>query len=307
MEIEVIHKDSLGVSTNKLFNLSTLGFIKHFGLAGQSYGTTIRAIRRAIGTYFLYHDFFKTTDLINSRFSKPPAYFYDPTDQGDFSTIAGRAIADFLARRIDGATHTYTYEGAMLMEGFNKINVPRADLYCFNSLNQFAIESKGFSDRTVSENQMTIHKTQSNQGPLDIQFSVASVSYNLYNKIKNKYYDPVNDNSKFNIELNRKISSTYYSGFAELLKEKNDLPTLNFSDKNREFTLMPIYSPYDDYLFHDRKFRYRPYRYGTLFLVLDKRIKQFAKEGFLKNEEKNEISEDGLYIDNDGIGLMIDF
>jgi hypothetical protein len=154
---------------------------------------------------------------------------------------------------------------------------------------------------------MTIHKTQSNQGPLDIQFSVASVSYNLYNKIKNKYYDPVNDNSKFNIELNRKISSTYYSGFAELLKEKNDLPTLNFSDKNREFTLMPIYSPYDDYLFHDRKFRYRPYRYGTLFLVLDKRIKQFAKEGFLENEEKNEIAEDGLYIDNDGIGLMIDF
>jgi hypothetical protein len=42
-------------------------------------------------------------------------------------------------------------------------------------------------------------------------------------------------------------------------------------------------------------------------LVLDKRIKQFAKEGFLENEEKNEIAEDGLYIDNDGIGLMIDF
>jgi hypothetical protein len=307
MEIEVIHKDSLGVSTNKLFNLSTLGLIKHFGLARQSYGTTIRALRRAIGAYFLYHDFFKRSDLINSRFSKPPAYFYDPTEQGDFSTIAGRAIADFLARRIDGATHTCTYEGAMLMGGHNNINVPRADLYCFNSLKQFAIESKGFSDRTLSEKEMRNHKTQSRQGPLDIQFSVASVSYNLYDKIKNKYYDPVNENSKFNFELNRKISSTYYSGFADLLKEQKDVPTLNFSDKNREFNLIPIYSPYDDYLFYNSKFRFRPYRYGTLFLVLDKRVKKFATEGFLKNEEKNEIAEDGLYIDNDGIGLMLDY
>jgi hypothetical protein len=307
MDIEVIHKDALGVSTNKSFNLSTLGLIKHFGLAGQSYGTTIRAIRRAIGAYFLYHDYFKRTDLINSRFSKPPAYFYDPTDQGDFSTIAGRAIADFLARRIDGATHTYTYEGAMLMAGHNNVNIPRADLYCFNSSKQFAIESKGFDVRTVSENEMTTHKTQSGQGPLDVQFSVASVSYNLYHKIKNKYYDPVNDNSEFNNDLNKKISSTYYSGFAELLKEQRDLPTLNFSEQNREFNLIPIYSPYDDYLFYDRTWRHRPYRHNTVFLVLDKRIKNFANEGFINNEEKNEITEDGLYIDNDGIGLMLDY
>lgn len=307
MDIEVIHKDASGVSTTKSFNLSTLGLIKHFGLAGQNYGTTIRAIRRAIGAYFLYHDYFKRTDLLNSRFSKPPAHFYDPTDQGDFSTIAGRAIADFLARRIDGATHTYTYEGAMLMAGHNNVNIPRADLYCFNSSKQFAIESKGFDVRTVSENEMTTHKTQSGQGPLDIHFSIASVSYNLYNKIKNKYYDPVSDNSEFNNDLNKKISAKYYSGFAELLKEQRDFPTLNLSEQNREFNLIPIYSPYDDYLFYDYKWRHRPYGHNTIFLVLDKRIKNFAFEGFINNEEKNVISQDGLYIDNDGIGLMLDY
>lgn len=307
MDIQVKHKDALGMVTNKSFNLSTLGFIKHFGLAGQSYGTTIRAIRRAIGTYFLYHDYFNRIDLINSRFSKPPAYFYDPTEQGDFSTIAGRAIADFLARRIDGATHTFTYEGAMLMAGHNNVNIPRPDLYCFNSSKQFAIESKGYDVRTISENEMTNHKTQSGQGPLNIQFSVASVSYNLYNKIKNKYYDPINNNSEFNNALNRKISSAYYSGFAELLQRQKDLSTIILPGQNREFNLIPIFSPNGKFLYNDPTWLYKAYRRNTVYLLLDKRIKTFAKEGFINNEEKNEITENGLYIDNDGIGLMHDF
>jgi hypothetical protein len=307
MDIEVTHMDSNNNSTQLTFKLSTLGLIKHFGLAGQSYGTTVRAIRRAIGTYFLYHDYFKRADLINSRFSQPPAQFYDPTDQGDFSTLAGRAIADFLARRIDGATHTFTYEGAMLMAGHNNVNIPRPDLYCFNSSKQFAVESKGFEVRTVSENEMQIHKVQSKQGPLNIQSSAASVSFNLYRKIKNKYYDPISDNFELDNNLNRQLSIDYYSGFAELVKEQREPLTLNFSEQGREFNLIPLYSPDDDFIFYDKIWRHRFYRHNTVFLVLDKRIKNFAIEGFINNEVKNEIAEDGLYIDNDGIGLMLDY
>lgn len=308
MEIEVEHQDGNKNINLKKFNLSTLGLIKHFGLAGQSYGTTIRAIRRAIGVYFFYYDYFKRKDIINSRFSKPANYFYDPTDQGDFSTVAGRAIADFLARRIDGATHTITYEGAMLLDGWNDFSVSRADLYCFNSCKQFAVEAKGYDVKTVSENEMKVHKIQSGQGPIkNIDFSVASVSYNLYNKIKNKYYDPKRERSEFNIDLNTKISSQYYSGFAELLKEQKDFPSLNFSDQNREFYLIPIYSS-DNELISYEKVRIRKYyRPNTVFLVLDKRIMNFALEGFVKNEERDVITDDGLYIDNDGIGLMRDY
>lgn len=306
MEIEVAHQDRTGAITQKKFNLSSLGLIKHFGLAGQSYGTTIRAIRRAIGAYALYRDYFKRIDLINSRFSKPDAPFYDPTEQGDFSTIAGRALADFLARRIDGATHTFTYEGAMLQAGHTNLNIPRADLYCFNSSKQFAVESKGFDVPSVSNNEMATHKNQSQQGPLKINFSVASVSYNLYTKIKNKYYDPINENQEFNNDLNRKLSEQYYSGFSELMREQRDFGTLNFSEKNREYKLVPLYSPYDDFIFYDRIWHPRFKDRNTVFLVLDKRIKQYANEGFVQNLEQNEILEDGLYIDNDGIGLMLD-
>jgi len=85
MDIEVIYKDKNNIKAKLVFKLSMLGLMKHFGLAGQSYGTTVRAIRRAIGTYFLYHDYFKRIDLINSRFSQPSPQFYDPTDKGDFT------------------------------------------------------------------------------------------------------------------------------------------------------------------------------------------------------------------------------
>jgi hypothetical protein len=306
MDIEVIYKDSASQIHNQNFKLPILGLLKHFGLAGQNYGTTIRAIRRAIGAYFLYHDYFKRSDLQNSRFSRPRNHFYDPTEQGDFSTIAGRAISDFLARRISKATHTVTYEGAMLKAGFPNVNIKRPDLYCFNSSAQFAIESKGFDDTSVSDNEMNKHKTQSKQGPLNIQFSVASVSYNIYSKVKNKYYDPVNDNSEFNFDLNLKLSQEYYSGFAQMLQQQTDFPELRLSS-DREFKLIPIYSLYDDYFFYDRFWRPKFSNRDTLFLVLDKRVSSFAREGFLSNDTQDIITEDGLYIDNDGVGLLIDF
>lgn len=307
MELEVIHQDLSGTKTNKIINISIVGLLKHFGLAGQDYGTTLRAIRRAIGAYFYYYDYFERASLINSRFSKPANYFYDPTDQGDFSTIAGRAIADYLARRINNATHTVTYEAAMKMNGFTDMRVSRADLYCYNSTKQFAIESKGFGVRTVSDNAMNTHKNQSGQGPLYIDFSVASVSFNLYDKIKTKYYDPINENGGYNEELNRKLSIDYYSGFAKLVSEhKNDFPKLALSESN-EYFLIPIFDSYQGLYKGGRFRRRRFYKDNVIFLVLDSRIENFAREGFVNNKQVDFVAEDGLYIDNDGVGLLFDF
>lgn len=304
MEIDIIHKNGLGISTTKVLKISTLGLLKHFGLAGQNYGTTMRAIRRAIGMYFQYSDFFNQKSLNASKFSQPLPAFYDPTEIGDFSTIAGKAIADFLARRLDNATHTHTYEAAMHAKGHRlSSKSKRPDLYCYGGGKQFSVESKGFSDATVSENAMAIHKNQSAQGPLKINFSVASVTYNLYNKVKVKYYDPISENNEFDYALNLELSRDYYRGFVQLLESQSTENTPLLSVNNKNYFLIQIF-PLNDSLSFTQILPLHQWLFqAKLYLAIHTDIRKFAIEGNLNDLE---YYDDILtYIDNDGIGLAV--
>ena len=304
MKIDIIHKNGLGISTTKVLKLSTLGLLKHFGLAGQNYGTTMRAIRRAIGMYFQYSDFFNQKSLSASKFSRPLPSFYDPTEIGDFSTIAGKAIADFLARRLDNATHTHTYEAAMHAKGHRLSSKSRRpDLYCYGGGKQFSVESKGFSDATVSENAMAIHKSQSAQGPLKINFSVASVAYNLYDKIRVKYYDPINEDNEFDYALNLDLSRNYYRGFVQLLDSQSVENIFLLSINNKNYFLVQLF-PLNNDLSSTQILLLYPWLFrAKLYLAIHTDVKKFAIEGNLTDLEYYD--DDLTYIDNDGIGLAI--
>ncbi len=67
---------------------------------------------------------------------------------------------------------------------------------------------------------MTTHKNQSTTGGIPVNFTVACVSYNLYNQVKCKYYDPYNDNIQFDFEGLKELTKIYYSGLSEFLNEK---------------------------------------------------------------------------------------
>ncbi len=56
--------------------------------------------------FLVYDDFLRGFN--NNRFSEPP--ICDPTEQGQFSGLAGKAIADFLSKKIDGSIFTIAYE-----------------------------------------------------------------------------------------------------------------------------------------------------------------------------------------------------
>lgn len=301
MNIEVEYKAGNGLVSNHTYFISRLALLKHFGMAGQGYGTFMRNIRRAIGMYFQYADFFGKIDLVQSRFGQSAEQFYDPTEISDFSTIAGKGIADFLAKRIDKATHTVTYEAAMVMKGHSLKNGSRPDLYCFNSTRQFAVESKGFSQATVSDSEMIKHKLQSAQGPLSCHFSVASVSFNMYKQIKNKYHDPINDNVGYDIELNSGLSKQFYAGFAPLFD--NTQYIRNIRTFNTSYYLFPLFDPQTGFLLNNYRYRSWNLRKG-IYLLLNTNIREYAINGNIEDQNPPYLMDDDIYIDNDGIGLL---
>lgn len=299
MNLNVEHLDSNGNTINLNYNITKTAFLKHVGMAGLGYRPTVRSIRKSIGFLLSHKDFLKRKAFVQSKFSKPAPPFYDPDDIKHFSKQAGRAFSDFLARRISNAINTQTYEAALKLKGY-KLNTGRPDLYCFNHKSQFAIESKGLSDSTVSKKDMKGHKTQSQRGPLSVHFSVASVSYNLYDKVQNKYHDPVSPEAEFNESLNRDLSRAYYRGFSQLLEVANDFPQIEIENLGSTFYIIPIL-PLDEIEIYDFPRRYN----RNVNLLVDRRIRKYIEEGNLESNT-GYIQDDRIYIDNDGIGLLID-
>jgi hypothetical protein len=73
----------------------------------------------------------------------------DPTEKGQFSNLVGKAIADFLSKRIDHSLFTVNYEAAMRLKDISLSisgkQIRRPDLPAFVPNATFAIEAKGFS------------------------------------------------------------------------------------------------------------------------------------------------------------------
>lgn len=297
MNIQVQHKDASGHESSKCYSLTKPAFLKHFIMAGHKEQLSEETIQQKMnGALSYYRDYLQPEAFNADHFSLPPIEYADPTERSHFSNRAGLAIADFLAKRIDNAIYTGTYEAA-LGEKKMKIEGMRPDLLAFRKDKQvFAIEAKG---RSKGCGGMKKRKKQAESGEIPVNFSVACVSYNIYKKIKCKYYDPVDKNASFDEELFKALTKEYYKGFMGFL----NLPHSEFKHKEESFYTIKI----SDIIMHffGKDAVKLNNNEMSLQLLIPENIKEYAKNGmpFWKPIEDN--NDEKLYIDNDRIGIRL--
>lgn len=303
LNIEVEYLDKHGTMSNQNYYISKLGLVKHMAIAGQRYAPTSKKIFKTIGMFLQYSYFLQSNSLNKDKFSLPPYNIYDPTEKAQFSNIAGKGIADFLAKKIDNALHTVNYEAAMKIKKMPIVG-SRPDLLAFTNNETFAIEAKGYATKYVKD--MSEHKHQSQAGAIPVNFTVASVSYDLYNKVKCKYHDPYNANIPFDEELLSETTKKYYSGIIDFL-EFSDYKEVKH--KNESFYEIDILSSYFINEYYSDTFRYFFHdllHHNQLKLIVPKNITEYAEKGLDSHTEPFLYdSNEEIYIDNDRIGLKI--
>lgn len=215
MKLKVEHLDDKGQIEDIEINLSYLQFIKHLAFAGMGVNRSPYNSFRFLGFMFEFVQYWGPEP---DHFSIPEIIFNDPTELGQISNKIGKALADFLSKKIYGAKYTHNYEDAMVQNGY-PIKGERPDLYCDTRSKQFAVEAKGFKASTVSANKMLKHKSQSRQGPVPVHFSVASVAYNLYQAPSVKFHDPIGDDVKYSTDINNKLIALYYRSILDSIKQ----------------------------------------------------------------------------------------
>lgn len=312
MNIDVEYIDQTGTTHNQTHRLTRLAFTKHLAIAGQRYAPKPQKLIRTIALFLHYSSYILRQGFRNDRFSEPPILLSDPTEKGQFSSLAGKAIADFLSKRIDNSIYIVKYEAAMRMRGMPLFRVGRPVLLAFTNNSMFAPEAKGFSN---GPGNMADHKAQSKTGGIPVNFSVACVSYNLYNKVKCKYHDPFNDNFPYQEELFVALTKDYYIDLSEFLNEEyfdydiNEYQGEKFYEVHLTYRLVRK-------LFRD-EMRFHPFGRHEFFeiycptLLLPYQIEDYAKIGMSKGirsftlQSESEVPNNYLYIDNDRIGLRL--
>lgn len=307
MNISVEYIDTAGAISNQTYSLTRLAFAKHLAIAGQGYAPRPQKIMRTLGMFLHYSYYLQRNDFSNNRFSRPPRILSDPTEQGQFSTLAGKAIADFLSKRIDGSLFTTNYEAVAT----RPLRGQRPDLVAFSQNAIFTLEAKG--RHQTNPGNMVDHKTQAGSGNFPRNFSVACVSYNLFGQVTCKYHDPLNDNIPYDNQALQKATKKYYTGLADFLDQKyfkyrefdfqgEQFYEIELSYRNFE-KLFPEEFPFRHMWHFEILDFYRPR------LILPKNIHEYAENG-LTNEIKPFIFDgkehnENIYIDNDRVGLRI--
>ena len=307
MNILVEYKDTSGIISNRTYNLTRLAFAKHLAIAGQCYAPRPQKLIRTLGMFIHYSNYLQRQAFSNNHFSRPPRILSDPTEQGQFSTLTGKAIADFLSKKIDGSLYTTNYESV----ASRPLRGQRPDLVAFTQNTQFTLEAKG--RHQTNPGNMANHKAQADSGNYPRKFSVACVSYNLFGQVTCKYHDPFNDNIPFDNETFQRVTRKYYAGLADFLEQKyfkyqefdyhgEKFYEIELSYQNFE-KLFPDEFPFRHFWHFEILDYYRPR------LILPKSIKEYAETG-LTNETKPFIFEtkeldNNIYIDNDRVGLRI--
>jgi len=312
MNIEVEYINQAGLIHNQTHKMSRLTFAKHMAFAGQGYKINPSNLLRTLGIFLHYSQYIKRQDFcMNNCFSLPATIFSDPTEQGQFSNIAGKAIADFLSKRIDNSFFTLNYEAVAQKPLIGQ----RPDLVAFSQNAVFTIEAKG--RKANNPGNMAKHKIQAGSGTLKRSYSVASVSYNLYNRVLCNYHDPINDEIKYDSEGLRKSSAIFYSNLLEFINtdyfEVNKVDYQNEVFYEVDFSTEKFFknienfdnNSYFNHWYRDFLNYYRPK------LILPGNIKNLGKNGLTKDtkpfifEDKVNVKENKVYIDRDRIGLSI--
>lgn len=292
MEISIEYIDQAGNLSNRTESINAFGLAKHIAIAGQGYLPSIKYYTKIFGIFFHYIEYLKLNALNASRFSLPPPIRHDPTEKGQFSNLVGKGLGDFLSRQLSGAKVTHNYEAAMTLAGI-PVSGNRPDLYCIGDTFQFALEAKGYSTASISAKEMLKYKNQAQSGHLAVNFSVASVSYNLYERVQCNYHDPFNDNIEYNFSINQELNRRYYTGLFEYL----DFDYFRIEEgeiQNKHCYFIDILGPGTPYTLSFEGY--------SLALILQTEFKKFViKEEVHFNETI--IQEPLLYLDTDGVGF----
>lgn len=310
MNIPVSYIDQQGYEQNLNYNLSRAAFVKHMAIAGQGYAPKLQKLLRTFSMFFHYMYYIQNDSFNNNSFSEPPIHLSDPTEKGQFSNLAGRAIADFLSKRINQSIFTVNYEAAMKLKKI-PLNVRRPDLLAFTKTSMFAIEAKGYSG---GPGNMQAYKMQSQTGGIPVNFSVACISYNLYNNIQCNYHDPYYVDISYDNKLLKILTKRYYSGLSKYLnKEYFQYSTVRIQDEYF-YEIELSYKPFE------KLFRYEfPLMHFCCCKILDYykprillpiHIEYYSEYG-ITNEiepfifEPIKYEEQDIYIDNDRVGIKI--
>lgn len=305
MELKVKHKTQNGEIRDETHSLGYYALIKHIVCAGTgrfSIFNSLYYLRKSFGMLSYYNEYLNRHDFELGKFSCPPetSNHYDPTELSQFSCIAGKGIADFLAKRIDNAIFSVGYE-AFLKQNRITLRGTRADLVLFkNNGERFVLESKGrkskYEEKTLNDALQQTRKGLSVLSQYEINFGVVCASFDLYNDIKSYYYDPsFGDEIKRNSTL-KELSKLYYKSFFEILK--NSKNTKTFKHKGEVFINIELseFSIFENHPLYNTS------------LIVPHNIEELSETGISENNiptfKKSEIDDNELiYIDNDKIGF----
>ena len=274
-EIEI--KDSNGKLSVKNDSISYLAFVKTLAFAGiNSKSNTLQTIFR-----FLTFIFDFAPSFFDGHFHLHPEIENDPTERNQFSNKIGRTFAIYLAKREYGAKYVYCYECALKQKG-HKIAGARPDYYCDTSTTFFSLEAKGSGKGSVSDSVMQTVKKQAQSGVLPKLFSVASNTYNIYNRPRIKFYDPENKIKNYDRDLSVLLRKDYYAGVAKIVESR--------------------------YFFRTESPEPNFYAYSTI--LCPDLLKILVHKSIIQNKDlTDEITtyeKESIFIDTDGIGLCID-
>jgi len=301
MNIAVEYKDLSGNINTCSYYLTRIAFAKHMAFSGQGYAPLPHKLMRIIGMFIHYSHYLRRHEFYSNRFSVPPNPLYDPTEKGQFSNIAGKAIADFLSKKINDSLITVNYEAAMKLRSM-PIKGTRPDLIAYSQNSMFAIEAKGYSNGCGN---MSKHKEQSTTGKIPVNFTVACVSHYMYNRITCKYYDPYNEDVPFDYDTFKQLSKQYYSGLAGFLnRDFFEYRTIEVNSEkfyaiNISYDFFSNFFPFYRIFVHDLLNLYQ------LQIILPVNIKELARNGISTDTEpfRFDMDQYNIYIDNDRVGL----
>lgn len=288
MKLNVEHKDINGNINHLVFDLSLPEFILYLSYAGLgSRHSKLKKIRY-VSNMYKYALFWN-----NKNFKLPKIIMSDPTAVGQLSNEIGLAISNFLATKIYNANYSINYEYLMNINKHVLNQTQRPDLYCIDrsGQKQFALEAKGTKKQKIYASDIADAKQQASSGPLRIHFCVASIAYDLYDKPKVKFHDPVGSDFPFEEEKFHKVQEYHYEMILNFLEKYKR------EDFDNEYYKYTIPFPFEK----DSAFGFK---HPLVSFVLNKNI-MYGK--YEQSENINLVNEENLFINEDGVGILIEY
>jgi len=217
---------------------------------------------------------------------------YDPDEISMMSKLVGRSIADIYSKSHYGATFTICYEHCCKWIGISPTG-PRPDFLSIDlgAMQAFSVEAKGFSKPSVSAAEFAAHKAQSTTAAaiFGASYGVASVTYDIYKKLKVRIEDPWVPEPRFNPDLIRQLVEKYYQIIQERLSSQLVLEKLPQE--------LPFSS--DSYRYFEIGSLINPLAPVAIFMFVPRSIP------YERIDEHTRIESDNLYVDRDGIGVWV--